>query len=51
VKNENNILELRDFLYQHNGKDVKVIAKIETKEAVENLEQVINAADGISLLK
>lgn len=51
VKNENNILELRDFLYQHNGKDVKIIAKIETKEAIENLEQVINAADGISLLK
>lgn len=51
VKNENNILELRDFLYQHNGKDVKIIAKIETKDAVENLEQVINAADGISLLK
>lgn len=51
VKNENNILELRDFLLQHNGKDVKIIAKIETKDAVENLEQVINAADGISLLK
>ena len=51
VKNENNILELRDFLYQHNGKNVKVIAKIETKEAVENIEAVINAADGISLLK
>jgi pyruvate kinase len=51
VQNENNILELRDFLYQHNGKDVKIIAKLETKEAVENLEQVINAADGISLLR
>ncbi len=51
VKNENNILELRDFLYQHNGKDMKVIAKIETKEAIENLHQIITAADGISLLK
>jgi pyruvate kinase len=30
---------------------VKIIAKIETKDAVENIEQVINAADGISLLK
>ncbi|MEI7477161.1 MAG: pyruvate kinase [bacterium] len=51
TKNENNILELRDFLYQHNGKDVKIIAKIETKESIENLEQIINAADGISLQK
>lgn len=51
VKDENNILELREFLFHHQGKDVKVISKIETKEAVENIEQIINASDGILLKK
>lgn len=51
VKDENNILELREFLYQHQGKDVKVISKIETKEAIENLDEIINASDGILLKK
>lgn len=51
VKDENNILELREFLYQHQGKDVKVISKIETKEAIDNLDQIINASDGILLKK
>lgn len=49
VKDENNILELREFLYQHQGKDVKVISKVETKEAVDNIDQIINASDGILL--
>src|SRR5690606_38197629 len=51
VKDENNILEVREFLYQHQGKDVKVLSKIETKESVDNLEQIINASDGILLKK
>jgi len=51
TKNENNILELREFLYEHNGKDVKIIAKIETKESLDNLEAIITASDGISLVK
>ena len=51
VKDENNILELREFLYQHQGKDVKVISKIETKEAIDNIDAIINASDGILLKK
>lgn len=51
VKDANNIVELREFLYANNAKDVKVIAKIETKEVLDNLEQVITAADGISFMK
>ncbi len=51
VKDENNILELREFLFQHQWKDVKVISKIETKEAIDNIDQIINASDGILLKK
>lgn len=51
VKSPENILELREFLYQHNGKDVKVIVKLETKDALDNLENIIIASDGLSLVK
>lgn len=51
VKSPENILELREFLYQHNGKDMKVIVKLETKDALDNLENIIIASDGLSLVK
>ncbi|MBP6910853.1 hypothetical protein KBC03_04670 [Patescibacteria group bacterium] len=30
---------------------MKVISKIETKEAIDNIDQIINASDGILLKK
>lgn len=51
VKDANNIVELRDYLFANNAKDVKIIAKIETKEVLENLEEVISATDWICFLK
>jgi len=44
VKNAQEVINLKNRLNQHG---IKVIAKIETKEALENREEIIKAADGI----
>ncbi|HRX63646.1 MAG TPA: pyruvate kinase [Candidatus Absconditabacterales bacterium] len=47
TKTAEDILELKRFLKQHNQDKMKIIAKIETKEGLENLESINNVADGI----
>jgi pyruvate kinase len=45
VRNAADVLEIRSFLQQH-GSRIPIIAKIENREGVENLDEIIAAADG-----
>ena len=47
IKNASNVAEIRDFLRTVEGEHIRVIAKIETADALKNLKEVIEAADGI----
>ncbi len=50
VKNADDILLLRELIRQKN-KDTPIIAKIEKHEALEHLEEIINAADAIMVAR
>lgn len=50
VRTPENILELKKVLRSANA-DIKVIAKIETKEAVENLDAIISVSDGVMIAR
>ncbi len=50
VRSPDDVLQLKDWLTKH-GKDITVIAKIEKKEAVDNLYEIIQAADGIMIAR
>ena len=50
VKNAANIAELRELIRIKKGK-VKIIAKIERHEAIENLEEIIHEADGVMVAR
>ncbi len=50
VKSASDIKELRNHIKKA-GKQTKIIAKIERKEAIENLEEIVNAADGIMVAR
>jgi len=47
VKTRDDIVALKAFLQEQNEWKLKIMAKIETKEAVENLQEIIDIADGI----
>nr|WP_303243785.1 pyruvate kinase [uncultured Cellulosilyticum sp.] len=46
-----NILDVKAFLRQYHGEDIKVIAKIENAAGVEHIDEIINVADGIMIAR
>ncbi len=46
-----NILDVKAFLKENHGEDIKVIAKIENAAGVENIDEIINVADGIMIAR
>lgn len=50
IKTPNDVLELKNILKNENS-DIKIIAKIETKLAVKNLEKIIKIADAVMIAR
>src|SRR3989344_3731569 len=50
VRKPSDILELRNILNKAKA-NIKIIAKIETKEAIENLDEIIKSADGVMVAR
>jgi pyruvate kinase len=50
VRSANDITATRQFLKMH-GVDIPIIAKIEKTEAIQNLDEIIRAADGVMVAR
>lgn len=50
VRSPEDIIELRDRI-KASGKNVRIIAKIEKPEAIENIDEIIHEADGIMVAR
>ena len=46
VRKAENVLEARKILKENGMPDARIISKIETKQALENLEEILNVSDG-----
>lgn len=51
VRNADNIKELREYLDELGGTEIKIIAKIENQEGIDNISEIIDAADGIMVAR
>lgn len=51
IRDAGGVREMRAFLDEHGGSDIMFISKIECHEAVENINQIIEASDGIMIAR
>ena len=51
VSTANDIRVLKDFLFANGGENIEVIAKIESRKGVENIDDILSLADGIMVAR
>lgn len=51
VRTAADVKELRDILHEHGGDAIKIIAKIENNQGIQNIDEIIEAADGIMVAR
>ena len=51
VSTKEDLLSMRAFLDEHGGKDIDIIAKIENRSGVNNIDEICQIADGIMVAR
>ena len=50
VRNKQDVLDIRDILDNY-GSDIRIIAKIENQEGVDNIDEILEVADGVMIAR
>ncbi len=51
IRNKNDVLKIRSFLNNNNGQNIQIISKIETKEGLNNFNDILSISDGIMVAR
>lgn len=51
VRTANDVLAIREILAEYNNTEIKIIAKIESTQGIENFEEILDVADGIMVAR
>lgn len=51
VRNADDVLQIRKLLNEHDCKSIRIIAKIENAQGVENIDEIIRVSDGIMVAR
>ena len=51
VRTAKDVMEVKRLLESNGGREIKVIAKIESTQGIENFEEILDAADGIMVAR
>ncbi len=51
VRRADDIHKMRKFLNDHGGYDINIIAKIENREGVENIDEILQASEGVMVAR
>ena len=51
VSCKEDMLQMRNFLNEHGGQDIEIIAKIENRHGVDNIDEICEIADGVMVAR
>lgn len=51
IRNKEDVLEIRKILDEYGGQEIEIIAKIENHQALENIDEIIQTADGVMIAR
>ncbi|MBU5438437.1 pyruvate kinase [Tissierella sp. MSJ-40] len=51
VRKASDVLEIRKILEENNGEYIEIVSKIENQEGVDNIDEILNASDGIMVAR
>ena len=51
VSTRQDVMDMRNFLNEHGGKQIDIIAKIENRAGVDNIEEICTACEGIMIAR
>lgn len=51
IRNANDVVNIRRVLEENGGDDINIIAKIENRKGVNNIEEILDVADGIMVAR
>lgn len=50
VRNKQDVLDIKEILDAHNS-DIRIVAKIENQEGVDNIDEILEVADGVMVAR
>jgi pyruvate kinase len=51
IRRKSDIVDLRELLHSHGGNEINVIAKLEKPQAIDNLDEILEASDGVMVAR
>ena len=51
TRSADDIMDIRSILDNNGGSDIRVIAKIENREGVDNIDEILRVSDGIMVAR
>ncbi len=51
VRTADDVLEVRNLLEKHNGANIRIISKIENREGVENIDEILKVSNGVMVAR
>lgn len=51
VRKANDVLEIRELLEEHDAQHIQIISKIENREGVDNLDEILEVSDGLMVAR
>lgn len=51
IRKAEDVIDIRKILEQNNGEGIQIIAKIESQQGVDNLDEIISVADGVMVAR